>query len=188
MALDDSRMSYTLGYYPTDTNFNGKFRTIKVAVNRPGTQLRHRLGYFAFPGEPMDDSHRQSAISDAARSPLDATALGFIARAKKPAAGSSTWEISLDVDVKSLTLEPEQGSWALGMVVMFAQLSGTGEIVTSTGSMVQQKFTAAQREQLLKDGLVLNVPIDIDAKSDRLRIVLRDERSGAVGSLTIPLQ
>jgi VWFA-related protein len=187
-ALDDSRVTYTLGYYPSDTNFNGRFRTIKVAVNRPGTQLRYRLGYFAFPDQPMDDSHRQGAISDAARGPLDASALGFVARVKKPSAGSTRWEFALDIDIKSMTLEPEQDSWTGGMDLVFAQLGSSGEIVTSVVRPIPLKFTAAQREQLLKDGLVLNIPFDINAKSDRLRIILRDARSGALGSLTIPLQ
>lgn len=43
------RNQYVLGYTPTDTNKNGKFRTIKVEVNVPGATVRTRSGYYAHP-------------------------------------------------------------------------------------------------------------------------------------------
>ena len=46
--LDDAtRFQYLLGYYPTNTNWNGAVRKISVKVNRPGATVLYRRGYFA---------------------------------------------------------------------------------------------------------------------------------------------
>ena len=46
---EDSRMHYLLTYSPSNSAFDGKFRTIQVKVNRPGTQVFSRKGYRAVP-------------------------------------------------------------------------------------------------------------------------------------------
>jgi VWFA-related protein len=50
-ALDavarDSGRYYVLGYQPTNTNFDGRFRPIEVRVKRDGVRVRARRGYLA---------------------------------------------------------------------------------------------------------------------------------------------
>lgn len=49
----DIRNQYTLGYYPTNTNKDGSFRTVKVEVNARGRGklvVRTRTGYYAKSG------------------------------------------------------------------------------------------------------------------------------------------
>ena len=48
-VFGDVQASYTLGYYPSNRNFDGKFRRIEVRLNRPGLRARHRTGYYAGP-------------------------------------------------------------------------------------------------------------------------------------------
>jgi Ca-activated chloride channel homolog len=43
------RNQYVVGYTPTDTAKDGKFRTVTVAVNVPGAIVRTRAGYYARP-------------------------------------------------------------------------------------------------------------------------------------------
>src|SRR5205085_8682010 len=55
-AVDDSRLTYTLGFYPASTIQDGKFHpiTIKLA-ERSGVTLRYRQGYLDVldaPGDP----------------------------------------------------------------------------------------------------------------------------------------
>ncbi len=185
-ALEDSRATYTLGYYPTDANFNGKFRTIRVSVRRPGVQLKYRRGYYASPDEPMHDETRQKALSAAATAILDATALGFSVEVNKPAPGSSSWQLVMDIDPNSIRLEPLQNSWAGGFDAMFVQFDAKGNLLKNNGRQVPLTLTAADREKLLAHGFVLRAPIQLNENWHRLRIVLRDSKSGAVGSVTIP--
>jgi VWFA-related protein len=45
----DLREFYTLVYQPTDTNYDGSFRRIKVEALQSGLHVRHRQGYWAIP-------------------------------------------------------------------------------------------------------------------------------------------
>jgi VWFA-related protein len=43
---DATSYQYLLGYYPTNTNWNGRYRNIRVRVNRPGLVVLYRRGYY----------------------------------------------------------------------------------------------------------------------------------------------
>ena len=48
LILEELHEQYTLGYYPS-TPKDGSWRTIKVQVDRPGSSVRTRSGYYAVP-------------------------------------------------------------------------------------------------------------------------------------------
>jgi VWFA-related protein len=49
--LRDTSVYYLLGYNSTQAPTDGKFHAIKVKVNRPGVEVRHRKGYWALTAE-----------------------------------------------------------------------------------------------------------------------------------------
>jgi hypothetical protein len=159
-----------------------------VSVKRAGAQLKYRRGYYAFADEQPDDAHRQRVLNDAAASVLDATAIGFSVGVNMPAPGSSTWQLVMDVDTNSIKLEPLHDNWAGGLDLMFAQFDAKGNLLKSNGRQVPLTLSAADREQLLQHGFVLNAPIQLKESCDRLRIVLRDMKTGAIGSVTVEIR
>ena len=48
-VVDDAQNFYSLSYRPSDANFDGKFRKIKVELARKGYDVRYRKGYWAIP-------------------------------------------------------------------------------------------------------------------------------------------
>ena len=75
-----------------------------------------------------------------------------------------------------------------GLDLAFVPFDAAANIVASTGRRIPLKLTAPQHDQLLKDGLVLNAPIAINLKSNKIRIIIRDIKSGTIGTLTVPLK
>jgi VWFA-related protein len=185
-VLEDARVTYTLGYYPADTKFDGKFRNIKVSVKRPGAQLKYRRGYYAFPDETPKQDSAQRALIDASASPLDATGIVFLIEVGKASAGNGARQLVMETNTNTIKLEPVQENWAGGLDALFVQLDKTGKILSSAGRKIPLKLTAADRAQLLQDGLVLNLPITLKGDCDHLRVVLRDVTSGAIGTVTVP--
>jgi Ca-activated chloride channel family protein len=51
LILEELHNQYTLGYYPS-TPKDGSWRTIQVKVDRPGSVVRSRAGYYAVPMTP----------------------------------------------------------------------------------------------------------------------------------------
>ena len=79
-AIDDGRMTYVLGYYPSHGKWDGAFRQITVKVKRPGVEVRHRKGYRAFPMSAKVRAQPNDDLIAEAKSPLAATGLGLTAR------------------------------------------------------------------------------------------------------------
>ena len=44
---DVTKSEYLIGYYPTNSNWDGRYRRIVVRVNRPGVRVLFRHGYYA---------------------------------------------------------------------------------------------------------------------------------------------
>ena len=76
-AVNDTSVTYTIGYYPSDDQLDGKFHTIKIKVDKPGVSMRYRKGYFNLPEQPQNDAARKTELSNAVFSPLDATEIGL---------------------------------------------------------------------------------------------------------------
>lgn len=78
--VDDLTSYYLLGYYSTNAALDGKFRSIKVRVKRPGVDVRARRGYRAASKEEIE-AGKQMTVAAAAAAPPSAVqaALGALA-------------------------------------------------------------------------------------------------------------
>jgi len=59
--VDDLTSYYLLGYYSTNGKLDGRFRTIKVRVKRPGVEVRARKGYRAATAEEVSRAKTAAA-------------------------------------------------------------------------------------------------------------------------------
>jgi VWFA-related protein len=65
-SLDDGATYYTLEYYPSNKNWDQKFRHIQVKTSRSGLKLQHRDGYYAIsPNARYGESVVTHQFSDA---------------------------------------------------------------------------------------------------------------------------
>ena len=46
-AFEDESAAYTVGYYPENKKYDGRYRSIKVKVKRDGVDVQNRRGYYA---------------------------------------------------------------------------------------------------------------------------------------------
>src|SRR5206468_6614889 len=79
-AIDDARVTYTIGYYSTNETQDGRYREIKVKVERPHLDVRYRKGYFALKPSDNTTGTRKDEIRAAVWSPLESTAVAANAR------------------------------------------------------------------------------------------------------------
>ncbi len=102
-ALDDSKISYTLGYYPSNAQHDGTYRNLSVKINRPGVALRYRTGYEAENNKKPEAAVRAD-LGQVFGNPLNTTSLPLRAHAVK--AGNKL-DVSLQVDPSTLTFRQE---------------------------------------------------------------------------------
>ncbi len=185
-ALEDSRGAYTLGYAPSHDDWDGEFRRIEVKTTRPGVRLRHRRGYFAQPAVPADDWYRRGVLEAATWSPMDATGVGFTVRATPSKDDRLT--LTLRLHAPDVTLRPAGGRWRGQLDVWFVQL-GPGDALLDTDSRTADlSLTPADHQRIMRaNEIVLMERVKPKEGAVLLRILVRDLVSGALGSVSIPL-
>ena len=187
-AVDDSQVTYTIGFYPTDEGFDGKFHKVDVETPaRSGVKLRYRKGYFDNAEKPEDDKSRLTELRDAMWSPIDATALGMTATVKPVANDPASMDIMLRIDHTTVSLQHEQDRWQGRLDVLFVQRDDQGKDYGGTDDTVNLNLTPETYQKLLVNDLNYHRVVARATQAKMLRIVVRDAASGAIGSVTVPL-
>ncbi len=185
-AIDDSRVSYVLGYYPTNTKWDGGFRQIKVEVKRRGVEVRHRKGYLAAPTILNTTTNRRDALHKAALDPLQATEIILSAQVAKPPTGApSSVELTLRLDPGTITFTQSGERWTGEVDVIVAEAVVGRAPTLSFSTTLTLDLSAEQRARILAQGISLTRTIPFEPKLHQLRIVALDIPSGAVGSVHI---
>jgi VWFA-related protein len=185
-AAGDSRVAYRLGYQPSHEDWNGKFREIKIVVTRPEVRLRYRRGYFAQPDEPDEDWYRSGVLGAAMWSPVDATRVGLTVR-PFPAA-PETLDLDIRIDARDVSLQPVANGWQGRLDVWLVQLGPGDELIDTVSHVAGLSLDPRTFDEVRQSGeLPLVERLKRDRKAVLLRVLVRDVASGALGSVSIPL-
>lgn len=188
-ALDDSEMTYTLGYYPNHDKWDGRYRLIKVKVDRKDVEVRHREGYFADSVPVVAEKDRVSILKDAAQSPLDATGVGLTVKVE-PLSGPEGERLRANVyvDARDLMFGQDAGLRAISLDVWVGQYSNQGDSLGGTSKTIAANLKPEQVQKIMQAG---GLDLTFEEKRERgaaeLRVVVRDAPSGSLGSLKVPL-
>ena len=187
-AIDDSRLTYALAYYPENAKWDGSFRKIKVEVDKPGVELRYRRGYFAAESAADAGSDEQQLATEIA-SPLENTTIGLTVQAEPvDVLGARQLKVHLRIEADRLRFAQENGGWAASMQLIWTQFAADGRMVDSTTQPVSLNLPQKSYEQVERSGLPLTGGLAIKDDAVTLRLVCRDTVSGLMGSLNLPLK
>ncbi len=187
-AIDDSRESYAIGYYPDHNKWDGTFREIKVKVNRPGIILRYRAGYFASPEGTEVVAQKRLALIDAVQSPVPMIGLGLKIHAEPlETRGDREMKVDIRIDAEQMHFEQKDDRWEASIEVVWAALSADGRIVARGEHSFGVKPEKSGYEEILRDGLAFSEHASVPSEAVEVRLVVRDLGYGATGSVNIPL-
>jgi VWFA-related protein len=196
-AIDDSRVTYALGYYPDQNKWDGTFHEIKVKVHRHGAQVRYRQGYFAGEQSVMaDQKHRAQLILDAAADPLEATAVGLKLEtiSVDPAAAADhrrgylpNLKMRLTIDPRDILLNPNAGRWTGSVDLYYAETDKKQIVLTSLFRTLDLSLPSTDYERIEKDGVKVICDFPIKPGASVIHLVAMDSSTGAVGTVKIPL-
>jgi VWFA-related protein len=187
-AIDDSRVSYRLGFYPAGTTWDGRFHTIKVRVRIPGAQVRARTGYFALPdSSSAPPKSVERLVAQTAAGPLEATAIGMRVDVQPAGAGGDRLvEINLHLDPHEIAMQQANGYWTGKLQTVFLETDFRGQVLDALEETLQIKLPPETYEKALKGGIKNTKRLRVAAGASKLSIVLRDPSNGNLGSLTVP--
>jgi VWFA-related protein len=187
-ALDDSQVTYVLGYYPTNTNWDGKFREIKVRTEKSGVHLRYRLGYFAVPDEPGTEEEKARLMTDAEWSPLESTDLALEVKADPiMAAGERQLQVQVRIASDQLHFEQTDNHWKDSLELVWVEAGPGGRPIGKITKTVGLDVPADSYDLLVTKGISFSQMIKVRDDAIEVRLVTRDNGSGAIGSVIIPV-
>jgi VWFA-related protein len=181
LAMADDSASYTLGYYPEDKKWDGKYRSIKVRVGRDGTEVRHRRGYFAIDPSQLKNQQPEQQVAEALRDMAPDTQVTFSAQVKKTEKG----KVGIDflVDPNTVSAADSSGGKKLNLVVYAAVFSPEGKMLDNTSQKVDQVFKEDIYQQIRQRGILLHLELDPVPAKNQLRLAVQDVHTGMVGTL-----
>ncbi len=174
-AMADGEVTYTLGFYAQSDKPDGAFHRLKVKVDRPGVEVRHREGYF--------DADKKTDTKLDTRPPVaeDANDIGLIAAiARKDA----SYQVAVQIDFKDLRLESENGHWKGSAELAFALLSADGRTLDVASKKLTFDMTDEAYQARRREGFAVEQMIPVRSGTAKVRIVMVDS-SGAAGSVSI---
>jgi VWFA-related protein len=190
-AIDDSRQCYVLGYYPADTQSDGKFHEIKLKVKGSGLDVRYRRGYVAAPDASTDPSRVQQTVQNALTSPFEDTQLGLTVEAHTGnAAGAPQLSAHVQLEGTQMRFQTVSDGWADNLQVVWVQFAADGKVLLAQGQVVGVGLSQQSYEQSQKPGVKVSRDLELPLKSEtvKVRLIIVDVGSGAVGSVDIPLK
>lgn len=197
-AVDDGSSYYTLSYYPSDRNWDGKFRKIRVAIAGSDLVARTQQGYYAYAeGFQGTDEQIDWSLSRAVTSPVAFQSIAFTASGARVAAPARTKSRSATQSAK-LVLSVDRGSlsWTgqpngdqrSEVTVVTSELNSAGRVLGYHVREVEVVVEKAKWAGLAaKDPVQLYVNADLPVKTDHLRVVIRDASTGQLGTFDLPV-
>jgi VWFA-related protein len=187
-AVDDSRLTYEIGYYPEDIAWDGTFHRIQVQTKDKGGRVRARKGYFAMPEPQLTQERRQAIIARIATGPLDATGIGVKVRVRSTVTQPERkMKMMLYFNPHEFSFAQRDGRWEGIVDTVFVELDDKGQPVAAVDETLNLNFDDAKFNSLLKEGIRYEKQITIAPTTIEVRVLLRDVTNGNVGSIQIPL-
>jgi VWFA-related protein len=189
-AIDDSQVSYELGYYPSETKWDGSFRSIKVEVRVPDARVRARKGYFATPEPAITPETRHSEIATAAESPFDATGIGVkvqVLSADTAESGERTLKLRISFDLHDFSFAQSDALWRDNVDSVLVQLDEQNHVIDAIDQTMQLHFDESTYERLLQQGVFYTREITLKPSARTVRVLLRDSANGNIGDTSVPL-
>jgi VWFA-related protein len=185
-AIDDSRVTYQLGFYPDDVNWDGGFHKLRVNVNLPDAHVQTRDGYFALPEPKMAGPTWAEMISEIATSPVAATGILIRAEVTPPEPGEKTLSLVLSLDTAQFQFAQEGGKWNDVVSVVYIQLDENNRVIGTHPLRLPLAIDAEKYAQLMKQGMILTRDVQLLPGAAAVQVIVRDGGSGRIGSVRIP--
>jgi len=192
-GINDGATYYTLGYYHANKTWDGHYHKIKVHVTRAGVTLRYRLGYYALNPEDyskQNQQHRDAEFSGTLSLDVPvSTALPFTAAVlpkSDKTAGKTIVNFAVDAHALSFS-DGEEGKKraAVECAVRVFAASGGDKALQSESDIIDANLPPESYNLVMQRGVPCRVALDVPDGEYMLRLGVRDNHTGLIGTANI---
>jgi VWFA-related protein len=179
-VVEDGHATYLVSFSPqgpADDQYHNI--TVKLAGKHNGLTLRYRTGY-QYTKEPASLKDR---FQQAVWRPLDASEIAVTANAVPQSPGAN---VKIDIAAADLGLQQQAGLWMDKLDIFLIQRDDAGIKAQVEGQTLGLRLRPATYEKLLSAGVPFERVVQMHPGMGSLRVLVVDENSGRMGSVTIP--
>jgi len=186
-AVDDARVTYTLGFYP-DGEPDDKFHELRVKVNRSGSDVRYRKGYLdSREAAPAPDTWK-AEVQRAMASPISSAEVGLEVTVEPDALKARTYKLRVRLNGPDLPLVQKQDAWTGNVDLQVTQFRPDGTVANAARSPLNITLPADRLRPVLERGLRLTLTMDAVKDVALAQVMVLDEAHGRIGSVRFPLK
>jgi VWFA-related protein len=187
-AVEDSAVTYTLGFYIDAHSADGKFHELKIQAKRDGLTLHYPKEYFAAEDTPSTKDQNWKSVVTSVQSPLESSVIPLQAqvdRVNQPLPNSLKLSCSIDIHTLRLVQTGDLRKGAVSVYVV--QQDGAGKMLSQWGKTYTLQLTEKQYAALLNSGMPFTQDVQPKPTATTLRVLVQDPATTQIGSLIIPL-
>ncbi len=188
-AATDASRYYMLTYALDRKNAKPGWHKLKVTVHRDGVTARARNGFFVSkPGQEESASAKQTDERTALTSPFDYTALPVTLRWGDIAAKGDKKKVGFQLYVPSSAGLVSSDQPTLDLDFLAAALTMQGEMAGSSSRALKTTLKQDGLQKIAQFGLTYVSDVEVKPGDYTVRVVVRDNQTGRIGSVTAPLK
>jgi len=191
-AADDASSYYLASYYLDTHNSNAGWRQIKVKVDKPDTQVRARQGFFVTNASMNLDETRTTDLTYALSSPIEGTGVPVSVKwlGSSGEGSNKKTEFMIHMPADGISIEAANGQNHLNFdfaAAAYVNNGKAGKPVKTFGKEVNTSVPDAQMASLRASGIDMKNTLELGPGNYVVRVVIRDNVTGKIGSVTAPL-
>lgn len=186
-AIDDSSSYYVLGYYRNSKDKKPGWRKLDVKLNREGSQVRARSGFFVGKTTLNPESTQQADENFALMSPFDSTGVPLMVRWNDATPNSGKdrrREFAMIVPASNVVQAADSNRVNVDFIW---EATKNGSSVVKDGHNLKGDVNTEGLARLKREGVYYKNSLKLPPGEYQVKFVVRDNLSGRVGSITTPL-
>ncbi len=189
LSVQDGSAYYSIGYYPEDKHWDGKFRKIEVKLTRKDLRVRSRRGYFAgastAPYEVDDKAAQMEFLNALALESPAATMLPFVVRVNLPTRQQPAVIVQIGVDPRSVLFESPGDNLQHAKVDFFTYaFDKKGKLVANAADTMTTALKPDTYAAIMASRLEFAQKLNLAPGMYTLKIGVRDVKTRLIGTLT----
>jgi VWFA-related protein len=178
-VVQDGHAAYLASFSPQGEP-DGQYHAISAkVVSRGGVILRYRTSYL-FQKEPAALKDR---FQQALWQPMDASEIAVTANSVAVNPGAN---LKIGISAADLGLNQQAGRWMDKLDIFFIQRDDAGLHPLIVGQTLALRLKFSTYQNLLQSGVPFEHFVQLQPGMASLRVVVVDENSGRIGSVTLP--
>jgi VWFA-related protein len=177
--------SYAVFYDPGPENWNNQWHRVHLTCERKGVKLQIRDRYYAVTDSRSPIDRMKAALSEAFGSPADFGEIGVSVKIS-PLDGKPGMHLEIRIDPSDLLLREQGGKYSGALLCLISDRSAAGPLGEPSILDLKPELTADQYKMVLKNGIPL--PQDHPTSVPQIRVIILDQNTNQVGSVTFPIK